>query len=275
MAARHGSAADEYTVIPPHSSGAAFSLSSTSGTGIANLEFTRTRVRISAIPPDTGRLRLRAQMFVALPAPLADAAAIRLPANPNPLAHLAVLHILAHRDNRPHNLMARDKRIFADPPVVVDQMNVGVAHPAMRNLYLNLVRFQLARLILVRHQLCAGCMHGQSMYLTHRKSFSLLIALCVSRYRALSDATTTPLHNFRDAVTQPPSADCEHRTALYRIQLQHLRPPHRILAPNRPRLHHALARQLHPLRRLQRSSTFAIESGTSASASESNTACAA
>ena len=160
----------EYTVIPPHSSGATFSLSSPSGTGIANREFTRTASAYPPFRPTQVGCDMRAQVLVALPAPLADPAAIRLPADPNALANLAVLHIRAHRRHRPHNLVPGDERVLAVPPVVVDQVDIRVAYPAVRNLYLYLICLQLARVIPVRHQLRTGGMHCQSMDLncSHR-----------------------------------------------------------------------------------------------------------
>src|ERR1700733_494183 len=146
-------------------------------------------VRISAIPPHAGRLSLRAKMFISLATPLTHPAAIRLPSDANSLAHLAILYISTHRNHGPNNLMTRDKRILANPPVVIDQVNVAVTHPTVRDLYLDLVRFQLARLVLVRQQLCTGCMNRQAMYLTHR-NLSLLVRALQSGTAHLSDATT-------------------------------------------------------------------------------------
>jgi hypothetical protein len=79
-------------------------------------------------------------LFLALPAPLANTAAIRLPADADTLANLAIAHVRADRRDRSHNLVARDKWVFADAPVVIDQVDVGVAHSAVGDLYVNLIR---------------------------------------------------------------------------------------------------------------------------------------
>src|ERR1700710_1467741 len=104
-------------------------------------------------------------MFVTLTAPLADAAAICLPTDAYALAHLSLLNIGANRHHASDDLMTRNKRVLADAPIIVDQVYVAVTHATVRDLYFDLVRLKIARIVLVRQQLCAGCMHSKTMYL--------------------------------------------------------------------------------------------------------------
>src|SRR5258707_876147 len=107
-------------------------------------------VRIAAIPPDARRLRECAQMLIPLSVPLAYPAAVRLPAHPHPLPYRVVPYVRAHRHHCPHNLMARNEWILAEPPVVIDQMNIAMANATMRDLNLNLIGAQLTGVVLVR-----------------------------------------------------------------------------------------------------------------------------
>src|SRR6185437_7573753 len=89
-------------------------------------------VCIAAIPSHAGRLRLSAEMLVTLAAPLAHAAAIGLPAHTDPVANLSIRHAAAHCHNATHDLVAGDKRKFAESPIVVDQVNIAVADSTVR-----------------------------------------------------------------------------------------------------------------------------------------------
>src|SRR5271156_5132953 len=97
------------------------------------------RICIAAIASHAGRLRQRTEMLVSLAAPLADAAAIRLPAYADALAHLAVAHRRTDRGDGADDLVTGNKRIFTDPPVVIDQVHVAVADTTVRDLDFDLI----------------------------------------------------------------------------------------------------------------------------------------
>ena len=107
-------------------------------------------IRKSAIAPNARRLRLRTQMLIPLAAPFANPAAIRLPAHTNPLAYRMIAYVSADRDHSPHNLVTWNKRILAESPIVVDEVNIAMANATMRDLDLDLVRTQFAWIILIR-----------------------------------------------------------------------------------------------------------------------------
>jgi hypothetical protein len=50
-------------------------------------------------------------------------------------------------------------------------MNVAVAHSTVRDLDLDFIRLQLAGIVLIGQQMRTGCVHSQTMYLTHLESF--------------------------------------------------------------------------------------------------------
>src|SRR5271156_238316 len=101
-------------------------------------------VCIAAIASHARRLGLRAEMLVPPPAPLADATTVRLPTPPHALAHPWTAHIGAHPHHRSHNLMAWNKRVLAETPIVVDQVHVAGANAAVRDLDLDLMSPQRA-----------------------------------------------------------------------------------------------------------------------------------
>jgi hypothetical protein len=113
-------------------------------------------------------------MLIALAAPLAYSAAIGLPAHSDTLTDSMALNIASHLYYRSHNLVARDKGIFAEAPVVVDQVNIAVAHPTVRDLDLDFICKQVARIELVRKQMRTGSMYSKTMYFTHQESIPFL-----------------------------------------------------------------------------------------------------
>jgi hypothetical protein len=113
-------------------------------------------------------------MLIALPAPLADSAAIGLPAHAHSLPRLAIPHVGAHRNHRPYNLVTRNERVLAEAPVVIDQRDIAMADTAVRDLDLDFIWLQLARIELVWKQMCTGRMHSQTMYFTHQESIPFL-----------------------------------------------------------------------------------------------------
>ena len=81
-------------------------------------------VGVAAIATDAGGLRGGTEMFVALAAPLADAATVCLPADADALADGEVADPGAGGGDGADDLVAGDEGIAADAPVVVDEMNV-------------------------------------------------------------------------------------------------------------------------------------------------------
>ncbi|MCJ7780966.1 MAG: hypothetical protein MUQ27_09075 [Acidimicrobiia bacterium] len=66
-------------------------------------------------------------------APLALAATTALPTDPNTVTHLEPSHARPDLVDTTHNLMARHHREREHAEVVVDRVNIGMAHPAMRH----------------------------------------------------------------------------------------------------------------------------------------------
>src|ERR1019366_7193295 len=93
----------------------------------------------------------------------------------------------AYRRNRAHDLVPGDERESTESPVIVDQMNVRMADPAVGDPDFNLIRFDLARLIPVRHQLCPSRVYCQAMYFDF-SHWTLHLFHCAKQKR-----TRTPL----------------------------------------------------------------------------------
>jgi hypothetical protein len=132
-------------------------------------------------------------MLIALPTPLADAATVCLPSDPHSLTDRAVLYLGAHSHDGTHNFMTWNERKLAQPPVIVDQMNIAVAYAAMGDLNLNLVQAQIAWIILIRQQMCPSRVHRKTMYLTHQNLFLLEHSLNSARSCLMLQQAT--LHN--------------------------------------------------------------------------------
>ena len=75
------------------------------------------------------------------------------------------------------DLVAGDEGVFADAPVVVDQVDVGVADAAVGDFDFDIGGGQLARIVFEWQQMCTGRMRGQTMELTH-----LFCSLFSTRY---------------------------------------------------------------------------------------------
>jgi hypothetical protein len=90
-------------------------------------------------------------MLFALATPLTDSATVRLPADSHALAHGKVAYLGACGRDGPYDLVPGDEGELADSPIIVDQMYIGVADPAMGDLYLNLIYFQIAGFISIGH----------------------------------------------------------------------------------------------------------------------------
>jgi hypothetical protein len=91
-------------------------------------------VGIAAVAADAGGLGLGAEVLFAEAAPLADAAGVGLPADADALADLAVADGGADGGDLADDLMAGDEGVLAEAPVVVDEVDVGVADAAVGDL---------------------------------------------------------------------------------------------------------------------------------------------
>ena len=160
-------------MMPAHSSGAAFSLSRASGIGMTKRAGTRTA---SAKPPlrwtQVGcacghRFSLPRRHHAHWP---------QLPAcqpYANALPWLKILDGRAHGLYRANDFMARNERIFADLPVIVDQVQIAAANAAVADTYIHLVCAQCPDFIPVSKQLGPGSMCRIASDLWHRSSRSL------------------------------------------------------------------------------------------------------
>ena len=79
-------------------------------------------VRIAAVAMNTGAFRQGTEIFHALHAPLALAAGVGLPAETDTLADFVGAHFAADRGDSADHLVAGNKGILADAPVIGDEM---------------------------------------------------------------------------------------------------------------------------------------------------------
>src|SRR5262249_1187139 len=97
--------------------------------------------------PHAGRLLLRTEVLLAGDAEVALEARASLPADADPVARLQVADLAPRGGDRPDDLVAGDLRELAAVPAVVDEVDVAVAKPAVRDVDLDVVRAQRRRLV--------------------------------------------------------------------------------------------------------------------------------
>jgi len=102
-------------------------------------------------------------VLVALPAPLADAATVGLPADADAVAELVLANFRANGGYGADNLVAGDKRIAADAPIIVDEVDIGVTDAAMGDFDLDLAGLEFTGIVLLLDQLCAGGVDRQAV----------------------------------------------------------------------------------------------------------------
>ena len=124
-------------------------------------------VGVTAIAVHAGGFRFRAEVLLALQAPLAVAAGIGLPAEANALANLESFHLGADRRNCAYDLVTGDERVLAVAPIVGDKVQIAVADSAMRNGDFDFVRPELARIVTERQEFGSRCMGCKSLNLSH------------------------------------------------------------------------------------------------------------
>jgi hypothetical protein len=77
------------------------------------------------------------------------------------------LHLRADGRHLADDLVAGNEGILADAPVIGDEMKVAVADAAVGDGDLDLLRAQLAGVVLERQQLCSRRMYCKSLNLAH------------------------------------------------------------------------------------------------------------
>jgi hypothetical protein len=76
----------------------------------------------------------------------------------------------AECDDGPDDLVAGDERVAADAPVVVNEVDIGVADAAVGDADLNVKWSQLAGRIVKREQLGSGRMGRESLDVRHGRN---------------------------------------------------------------------------------------------------------
>ena len=71
------------------------------------------------------------------------------------------------------DLVTGNEGVLAEAPIVVDEVNVGVADAAVRDANLNLVGLQLSGVVFVSQQLGTGRVHRKTVNFTHETLFLL------------------------------------------------------------------------------------------------------
>src|SRR6185437_11578224 len=117
----------------------------------------------TTVAADAGGLRLGAEMLLAGAAPFADAAGVCLPADADPLAYRGAVDVGADGGDGANDLVAGDERVAADAPVVVDEVDVGVADTAVLDADLDVVRPELAGRVAEGKELRSGGVGRESL----------------------------------------------------------------------------------------------------------------
>ena len=137
----------EYTVAPPHRSGAAFSEARRLGDREGEAAVEADAVGEAAVVAHAGGHVRRAQVLVAGDARLAGEAGPALPADADPRARLQVPDLGPEGRDRAHDLVAGDHRVAAHAPVAVHEVDVAVADAAVADPDLDVVRAQRGGLV--------------------------------------------------------------------------------------------------------------------------------
>ena len=82
-----------------------------------------------------------------------------MPAETDALAHCQRTDPLADGGDGADDLMARDKRVMADAPVVGNEMNIAVTDAAVGDGNLHLLRTQRAWVVMIGQQFCPCRVH--------------------------------------------------------------------------------------------------------------------
>ena len=75
---------------------------------------------------------------------------VGLPTHSHAIAGIQSEHGTSGSHDFANDLMARDERVLADSPVIVDHMDIVAANPAMRDGNFHLVLLDIAGIVLVR-----------------------------------------------------------------------------------------------------------------------------
>lgn len=126
----------------------------------------------STVAADAGGLGLGAEVFFAGAAPLADAAGVCLPADADALTDDGTMHGGAEGGDGADDLVAGDEGEAGDAPVVVDQVNVGVADAAVGDADLDVIGAQIAGRVTEGEELSSGGVGRESLDIRHDRHIS-------------------------------------------------------------------------------------------------------
>ncbi|MNZ88335.1 hypothetical protein D3C78_1072240 [compost metagenome] len=114
----------------------------------------------AAVAADDGRLHGATQVMRAFDARRAMHATALVPTDAHPLPHFQTANLVAQAHDTADHLVARDERVVADAPIVVDQRLVGVADAAVFHGDFYLIVAQRTGVVAVAFQWRARCGGG-------------------------------------------------------------------------------------------------------------------
>src|ERR1700760_3813252 len=126
----------------------------------------------ASVTADAGGLRFGAEVLFAGAAPLADATGVCLPADADALAYDGAVDVGAYGRDGADDLVTGDERVAADAPVVVDEMDVGVADAAVKDADLGFVGPEFSGRVAEGEQPGSGGVGRESLDIRHGKHFS-------------------------------------------------------------------------------------------------------
>ena len=146
------------TVMPPHRSGPASAASMSSGRGMAQAQWERTRLANAALVPDDRGRGFRAQMMIARHALPAVHAAAGRPADPDALPDLQRPCRRSDLDHPADGFVSQHGRELREAPLVVEHRDVGVAQAAVLDLNLHLLGPERSEFDLLPDQFALGAL---------------------------------------------------------------------------------------------------------------------
>ena len=109
---------------------------------------------------DDGRLHFWAKMMPSRHALMTVHAATRVPADADALSDLESLRIWTHGRDPTDNLVAENRRVLRNSPVIVQDGEVGVTHTAMFDSYFNLLWSEQSEIDGLEHQRLLRCLRN-------------------------------------------------------------------------------------------------------------------
>jgi hypothetical protein len=102
-------------------------------------------------------------MLFAAQTPLTRAAGTGLPANAHALPDGKVLHLAADCGHHADNLVSGNEGVLADAPIIVDQVDVAMADPAMGDLDLDFVGLEFTWGVFEGQKFSTSSVRGMSL----------------------------------------------------------------------------------------------------------------